>query len=119
MKIRVYGPKNPIYTLLDDGKTMIPPLDVSVSSLIEALEEYCTFHKVKLEPNGFCEDPSISNKYFIHKDLESGEEKLVDIHILRGVTDHILKGCESICIEQNLNFEIQDRDIIDMGPLIC
>jgi len=115
----MHGPKNPIYTYLDDGKTMFPAFDVIVKSLSEALEKYCNHFKVSLKKNGPCEDPSLSNKYFIHTDLESGKQKLVDIHILRGVKEHIVIGGESICIEQNINFEIQDGDIIDMGPLIC
>lgn len=119
MNVHMHGPKNPIYTFLDDGQNMISSFDVNVGSLEEALEKYCTHFKVALRPNADNEDPSISNKYFIHTDLDTGRESLVDIHVLRGVKDHIAKSGKSICIEQNLNFEIKDQDIISMGPLIC
>ncbi len=132
MYIRVYGPKNPIFTYREDAKELIrpyslegalaemfAPFETKVDSLKEALEEYCNYFEVSLKPNGFNEDPYFSNKYFIHKDLKSGAESLVDVHVCRGVKDHIVNGGESICIEQNINFEIQDQDIISMGPLIC
>jgi len=119
MYIQIYGPNNPIYTFLDDGKNMMPSFEVYVSALSEALDEYSARFNVTLLANGICEDPSMSEKYFIHTDLQSGKETLVDIHVLRGVKEHIINGGESICIEQDMDFEIQDQDIINMGPLIC
>lgn len=50
-------------------------------------------------------------KYFLYKNLTTGEEEIVDVHIYR--------RDEMICPKQDLNFPLQPDDIVEAGMLVC
>jgi hypothetical protein len=54
--------------------------------------------------------PDGGPRYF-HCTDESGQSQLVDIHVNRGSAE--------ICPKQDLDFSLQDGDIIEIGVLVC
>jgi hypothetical protein len=92
-----------------------PFLYVTANTLGEALAQYCMHERVLIEPydGSFTDLPFVDGvqKYFIHTQLDHGQQSLVDIHITR--------ADESICPKQDLGFAIQPGDEIYVGILIC
>jgi hypothetical protein len=108
----IFGPKNSRYTYTG---TPCPHNDLALPSnaktLHEAIQEYEKHFNVAIRP---CLDPLPGQsevKYFILTDLESEIIWYVDIHVLR--------GNEEICPKQNLAFELETEDLVEMGALIC
>jgi len=107
--IKMFGPKNSrdAYT-----GSFIPHEDlvffVEATTLKEAIDIYSVEFNVNIKQ---CEsEPGIEEgKYFWQVDLDSNTlipKRLLDIHVYRGE--------ENICVKQDLCFNLQDGDIIEM-----
>jgi hypothetical protein len=84
-----------------------PGVKIAGKTLGEILSAYCSLENIEIIPH---DQP----KYFryIGEDCKSEEGYcLVDIHITRNT--------EEICPKQNLEFPMQDGDIVEILALIC
>ena len=66
---------------------------------------------MKITPSKNTNNPENDYKYFDYLDNLTNNIHLVDLHVIRGE--------ESICVKQNLNFILQENDMVEMGTLIC
>ena len=112
--IYLYGPKNARYTYTGSP---VPHLDLAycckAHTLAEALSIYENVFNARVTP---MHEPLLGlsaniGKYFDYLDLDTGVKTAVDVHVVR-------QG-QHICPKQNLAFELQTEDIVDIGPLIC
>ncbi|MGO1068603.1 hypothetical protein [Lysobacter sp. CA199] len=81
-------------------------LSVRAASLGEAIAAYEAEYAVAI-----VESQDHNGRYFIHRDLRSGEEEYVDIHVLRGDGEH--------CARQDRDFPLREDDVIVLGFLVC
>lgn len=111
--IYLCGPKNARYTYTGSP---VPHLDLAyhceAHTLAEALSIYESVFNARVTP---MQEPLLGlsaniGKYFDYLDLDSGVKTAVDIYVVRQGRD--------ICPKQNLSFELQFADIVDIGPLI-
>ena len=118
--VQLFGPKIATVTFSAEGDTVfLPGLDVSSAKTIkQALSIYGQAYKVALKPydGRFDEMPfdPANPKYFIcsfDDETDRNHGTLVDIHVRRDE--------EEICIKQDLDFELRDGDIVDLGQLAC
>lgn len=119
MLVGVYGPENPEWESRDVSSgglelVAVDPVRVAARFLGEALDGYSAMFGVSFslyegEP-GPDPWPHGGPKYF-HYRKAADDQLLVDIHILR--------DGEEICPKQNLDFELQAGDIIQIGVLVC
>ncbi|UJB17747.1 MULTISPECIES: hypothetical protein [Lysobacter] len=81
-------------------------LSVQAATLGEALAAYEAEYAVEI-----IESNQHDGRYFIHRDLVSGEEEYVDIHVLRVDGEH--------CVRQDRDFPLCADDAIVLGMLVC
>ncbi len=90
-----------------------PGFQTNTLQLDKAVEEYKLEFGVEIIPyDGSSEGVELGDppRYFFYITPDSGR-KLVDIHVERSGTE--------ICPKQDLEFLLQDGDIVSIGALIC
>lgn len=80
---------------------------IEARTLGEAIARACTYFGVAILPH----DPPKWFRVYQTPDLSSDHYKLVDIHIYRGE--------ENICPKQDLDYPLQEADIVSIGALAC
>ncbi|EGF93156.1 hypothetical protein ABI_15960 [Asticcacaulis biprosthecium C19] len=92
------------------------PFEVSAATLGEAIRQFEAAFSVTVSPYDGT-DPALPftegepRRYFFYSNADA-DRFLIDIHIFRGT--------EEICPKQNLDYPLQNGDIVDMaGPLVC
>ncbi|CAM2143919.1 protein of unknown function [Pararobbsia alpina] len=108
------GPKNSRYTYTG---SRCPHTDLALESdaltLGDAIAQYERHFGVRISIHIDAEDAEekFGDKYFRYIDEAGDEDILVDIHVFR--------GDEELCPKQNLDFALEDADIVELGPLLC
>ncbi|MGH8079776.1 MAG: hypothetical protein ACREP7_04305 [Lysobacter sp.] len=99
---RIEGPKH------SAGIPGVPDqsLFVQAATLGEALAAYEAEYAVEI-----VESNQHDGRYFIHRDLVSGEEEYVDIHVIRGDGEH--------CARQDRDLILFEDDLIVLGMMVC
>lgn len=111
--IRVFGPCNPrhVFGGPDLQKQQENPFCISAGDLAGALKAYEAHFGVTIEPHRVLLQGQTEYKYFNVTSSRSRESGLVDIHVFR--------GSEEICPRQDLEFPLNEGDVIEMGSLAC
>lgn len=108
------GPKNSRYAYTGN---LCPHTDLALKvdalTLGDAIAQYETHFGVRISAHIDAEDAEekFGDKYFRYVDEAGGENKLVDIHVFRGSAE--------LCPKQNLEFALENADIVELGPLLC
>ncbi len=108
----LFGPLNSRYTYTGSP---CPHTDLALKSdaktLGEAIREYERHFNVEVRP---CSAPLPGQsevKYFTLTEAKNQFVHYVDIHVLRGE--------EEICTKQDLSFQLESSDLVEMGELVC
>jgi len=118
--IQLFGPKVASFTVSDNGDMIqLRGLDVSSAETVkQALSIYSEAYQVSLEPyDGRYDDTPFDPEnpkffmYFADDETDKFHDTLVDIHVQRGE--------DFVCIQQNLDFELQDMDTINLVLPAC
>jgi len=123
--IRLFGPKIATVIFDEDKATGViinkdlPGLDVSHAKTVkQALDIYSKALQVDVKPyDGSFPDRPLDKdnlKYFICEYNRGDQGPYIDL-----VDIHVQRGDEEICIKQNLDFELRDGDIVDLGAMAC
>ena len=110
----VCGPKNSRYAYTGSPCPHTDlALKVDALTLGDALARYESHFGVRISVHVDAKDAEemFGDKYFRYVDEMSGENKLVDIHVIRGNSE--------LCPKQNLDFILENTDIVEIGPLLC
>jgi hypothetical protein len=120
LKIRMYGPDWPrrVDRRAELGKYEPydePPFETSAVNLGEAISSYENQFsaKITLYDGSYPEipfKPGEEPRYFFFTG-SSGRTWLTDIHIFR--------GAEELCPKQDLQYPLQDGDLLEIGILVC
>ena len=110
----VFGPKNSRYAYTGSPCPHTDlALKVDALTLGDAIAHYESHFSVRISPHIDTEDAEekFGDKYFRYIDEFSGENMLVDIHVVRGDAE--------LCPKQNLEFALENADMVELGPLLC